>query len=61
MKALKDLGVDSYRFSISWTRILPSKNILSLTGLVRNVREDEKNGFKFTIEICYILDLISPN
>ncbi|KAM1377101.1 hypothetical protein ACFX1X_039174 [Malus domestica] len=25
VKALKDLGVDSHKFSISWNRILPSK------------------------------------
>jgi beta-glucosidase len=25
VRIMKDMGVDAYRFSISWTRILPSK------------------------------------
>lgn len=27
VKIMKDIGLDSYRFSISWPRILPSKMI----------------------------------
>lgn len=28
VRIMKDMGLDAYRFSISWSRILPSKNHL---------------------------------
>ncbi|GMI73952.1 beta glucosidase 16 [Hibiscus trionum] len=39
---LKDLGVDSYRFSISWTRILPDG---TLSGGINQEGIDHYNGF----------------
>ncbi|KAL9439013.1 hypothetical protein AB3S75_024636 [Citrus x aurantiifolia] len=41
MKAVKELGVDSYRFSISWTRILPNG---SLSGGVNQMGIDHYNS-----------------
>ncbi|KAI5356404.1 hypothetical protein L3X38_009299 [Prunus dulcis] len=41
VKALKDLGVDSYRFSISWTRILPKG---TLSGGVNQEGIDHYNS-----------------
>ncbi|KAK4843877.1 hypothetical protein QYF36_013827 [Acer negundo] len=48
LKHLKDLGVDSYRFSISWTRILPNG---SLSGGVNQEGIDHYN--------CMIDELIN--
>lgn len=37
---LKNLGFDAFRFSISWPRILPSKNLVVIT-----IREDNTKIF----------------
>ncbi len=33
IKLIKDLGVDSYRLSISWARVIPTKNTISKEGI----------------------------
>jgi beta-glucosidase len=30
VRIMKDMGIDAYRFSISWSRILPSENAWSI-------------------------------
>lgn len=49
MKLLADLGVDSYRFSIAWTRIFPSMsyNFLSTLMLLYALILDGDNDHQF--------------
>ncbi|KAK9203291.1 hypothetical protein WN943_013545 [Citrus x changshan-huyou] len=54
MKAVKELGVDSYRFSISWTRILPSiKPFVTIFHFDSPQGLQEKDDFKDYAEICF--------
>ncbi|XP_038989653.1 furostanol glycoside 26-O-beta-glucosidase-like isoform X2 [Phoenix dactylifera] len=64
VKLLKDMGVDAYRFSISWSRILPSIEpfVTLFHWDVPQALEDEYGGFldrrivddfKDYVQICY--------
>ena len=53
---IKQLGVDTYRFSISWARVFPSEGNVSEEGLnfYRNILEELKlNGIKASITIYH--------
>ena len=49
IKAMKEMGLNSYRFSIEWSRIFPQKDLVSEEGLAyyRNlIKELKENGIE---------------
>lgn len=45
---MKDMGLDAYRFSISWSRILPSKLIFASRFFELNLDRDDVDGLPRT-------------
>lgn len=56
IKYIKDLGVDSYRFSIAWPRIFPEKGVYNAEGMnfYRNIiSELKKNGISACVTLYH--------
>lgn len=56
VKLIKDLGVDCYRFSISWPRIFPKKGEFNLAGMefyINLVKELSANNIKSAITLYH--------
>lgn len=53
---IKDLGVDCYRFSISWPRIFPKKGEFNISGMefyINLVKELKSNGIKSSVTLYH--------